>query len=288
MTIDEMIAAGFRGRAEPLGRDDVAVMARAAGLDPAVLAAVLQVEAAGTGFDRSGRPTMLREPHVFFRCLDVAKRRQAQDAGLAWPVWRPGHYPASADQRYADLVAACAIDPVAALMSCSWGIGQTLGENWRLCGHASVVEMVECAMRSEAEQVGTMLAFIRARRLDVPLQAHDWARFARGYNGPAYRRHDYDGRLARAHAAALEQRPPQPEAALGDGVLRLGDKGELVRAMQMRLGDRGYAAGAADGWFGRITEQAVRAFQGEQRLVVDGKVGHKTAAALGLNFWPAG
>lgn len=287
MTIDEMIAAGFRGRAERLSAEDVTAAARAAGIQPAALRAVLAVEAAGSGFDAAGRPTMLREGHVFWRCLDVGKRREAADAGLAWPAWRPGQYPASADRRYADLARACAIDPEAALMSCSWGIGQVLGENWRLCGHASAAEMVASAMASEAQQLGTMLAFIDARRLTKPLRDLDWHRFARGYNGSQYARHDYAGRLARAYAAALSE-GGKGVADPWRAVIRRGDRGEQVRAVQRVLAEHGPGAGAIDGWFGRVTEQAVRAYQVAAGLTADGAVGPRTAAALGLVGWPAG
>lgn len=57
-------------------------------------------------------------------------------------------------------------------------------------------------------------------------------------------------------------------------VLRRGDRGDLVREMQRRLGV------GVDGIFGPATEAAVRAFQRSQGLTPDGIVGPQTAARL--------
>ena len=60
-----------------------------------------------------------------------------------------------------------------------------------------------------------------------------------------------------------------------------------VRAVQQKLKDLGHYTGEIDGKFGPLTDQAVRAFQGQQTdaagnpLAVDGSVGPKTLAALG-------
>ena len=73
-------------------------------------------------------------------------------------------------------------------------------------------------------------------------------------------------------------RAPAPQIVHPDGLVR-GDTGPKVRAMQVRLGVHGHPV-RADGAFGPITDRAVRAFQGDARLTVDGIVGKKTAAAL--------
>jgi murein L,D-transpeptidase YcbB/YkuD len=57
--------------------------------------------------------------------------------------------------------------------------------------------------------------------------------------------------------------------------------GNDVKMLQNRLLDLGYnGVGAADGKFGPKTDTAVRAFQGDNGLVVDGIVGKKTWTAL--------
>lgn len=68
-------------------------------------------------------------------------------------------------------------------------------------------------------------------------------------------------------------------------VLRKGIKGEDVKALQRVLNARGYNAGAVDGDFGTKSDTAVKAFQTEARLTVDGIVGAQTWKALGGKFY---
>jgi len=65
-------------------------------------------------------------------------------------------------------------------------------------------------------------------------------------------------------------------------VLRRGAKGEDVKQLQTRLRSHGFPTLAVDGDFGPATEAAVRHFQSEHKLVVDGIVGPQTWAALGV------
>jgi peptidoglycan hydrolase-like protein with peptidoglycan-binding domain len=57
-------------------------------------------------------------------------------------------------------------------------------------------------------------------------------------------------------------------------VIRVGSRGETVRAVQAKLGL------TADGAFGPGTERAVRAWQSANGLTADGIVGPKTLAKL--------
>jgi hypothetical protein len=63
-------------------------------------------------------------------------------------------------------------------------------------------------------------------------------------------------------------------------LIKSGSKGHKVKAIQTRLQELGYESGEADGIFGDLTETAVRAFQADQGLLTDGKVGPKTWAVL--------
>lgn len=65
-------------------------------------------------------------------------------------------------------------------------------------------------------------------------------------------------------------------------MLRKGDKGDSVKALQILLIGHGYSCGewGADGDFGAGTENAVRAFQKAHGLTVDGIVGPATWGAL--------
>ncbi|MGW3120475.1 protein kinase domain-containing protein [Streptomyces sp. NPDC001107] len=62
----------------------------------------------------------------------------------------------------------------------------------------------------------------------------------------------------------------------------LGDRGQRVVQVQCMLTKRGYSVGSSgvDGDFGKATDAAVRSFQSDKGLEVDGQVGPNTWAAL--------
>ena len=66
-----------------------------------------------------------------------------------------------------------------------------------------------------------------------------------------------------------------------------GSTGEAVRRIQQKLIQYGYMQGSADGVFGKQTYDAVVWFQRKNGLTVDGVVGPRTAAALGVNLGSA-
>lgn len=72
--------------------------------------------------------------------------------------------------------------------------------------------------------------------------------------------------------------PPEPTKP----TLKKGDSGEYVTLLQTELINRGYSCGSsgADGKFGKATQAAVKAFQADHGLTVDGIVGAKTWDAL--------
>lgn len=72
---------------------------------------------------------------------------------------------------------------------------------------------------------------------------------------------------------------PASSAASGN-VLKLGSEGDKVKELQNKLNSLGYDCGAADGIFGSKTLAAVKAFQKDKGLAVDGVVGVNTNAAL--------
>lgn len=66
------------------------------------------------------------------------------------------------------------------------------------------------------------------------------------------------------------------------GLMRRGDRGERIRALQILLGGRGCNGNmhTPDGIFGPNTEGAVKLYQREMGLTVDGVVGQQTMKAL--------
>lgn len=67
-------------------------------------------------------------------------------------------------------------------------------------------------------------------------------------------------------------------------VLSMGSRGERVALIQQRLKEWGYYSGDVDGIFGRGTHNAVVRFQRQNGLSMDGQVGKRTAAAMGLSL----
>jgi len=62
-------------------------------------------------------------------------------------------------------------------------------------------------------------------------------------------------------------------------IVQQGDRNHPVKTLQYLLRERGHSVDV-DGIFGPATDAAVRAFQQEKNLAVDGDVGPKTWAAL--------
>jgi hypothetical protein len=297
----------FIGTGVRLTPDDFSRASRRIGCSEAAVRAVVAVEARGTGWDARNRPVILFEPHIFWRNLSepaifqgrrilrtTSKRERAEQQGLAWEGWKPGRYPPTQDDRYRQLDKAIAIDETAALQSASWGIAQVLGDNHAAAGFATVQEMVTDALVSEGHQLNHMIGFIIARGLGQYLRALGTATdqegrlaaaaaFALRYNGPAFKRNKYDVKIVRAFIQESAHLPVEANP-LADGVLSEGDKGAAVLAMQTALFGLGYPV-TPDGDFGKLTKQAVVAYQRKSKLKADGKVGPMTGRSLGLSFW---
>lgn len=92
---------------------------------------------------------------------------------------------------------------------------------------------------------------------------------------------DYSAVLEKYHGTPTPADPPK--STLGSRLLKRGSKGEDVRELQEILIEMEYDLGSygADGDFGAMTQNAVRAFQSSHYdLEVDGKYGEMTHAAL--------
>ena len=67
-------------------------------------------------------------------------------------------------------------------------------------------------------------------------------------------------------------------------VLEVGSSGGDVTKVQKKLIQWGYLSGSADGRYGEKTRRAVIAFQRNNGLAADGRVGPATAAAMGVTL----
>ena len=82
--------------------------------------------------------------------------------------------------------------------------------------------------------------------------------------------------------AALGQVPNEPN--LGDRPLSPGASGPDVAALQEHLAEVGFSPGSFDGAYGPQTVRAVRNFQRDNGLTVDGITGPQTIAALSFKL----
>lgn len=207
--------------------------------------AVVAVETRGTGFDDLRQPKILFERHVF------SKRTQgkfdAAHPGISNP--QAGGY-GSPNSQYDRLQEAIALARKAALESASWGIGQIMGFNAHAAGFANVEQMVSAMKESETSQLMAMANFLVAADLTKSLAQHDWPTFARKYNGPDFKKNQYDSRLNGNYEKF--KAGPMPDL--------------VVRAAQQLLIYLGYSPGAVDGFQGRMTTSALHEFMHDAGL----------------------
>ena len=208
MAIDGDWGAGSRkallealALANPVGAtaQDIARTATKLNVDPATIMAVRAIEASGSGF--SGSHLKVRnEAHHFGRL--TAHKWTATHPRISSRSWNAALAPKTQPQAREYVADMAALDVDAAFLACSWGAYQIMGFNHHLCGWGTAWHFVQHLSTGEAAQLEALALFLRNSGLVKPLRARDWAAFARGYNGPSYEAHDYDGKLARAYAQA--------------------------------------------------------------------------------------
>ena len=189
----------FVGSGKLLTNADYVSVANAMGVAVATIQGVIDVEAAGHGFDYSSRPKILTEPHVFYRLLgEGAKRNQAVASGIAYEHWGMKPYPKTSDGNYVRLQQMMAIDEDCALRATSWGLTQIMGDNYAECEYNTVLEMVEDYMTGEAAQLVAFQHLLENWHLIPALKKRNAAAFAARYNGPGFKKNGYDTKLIHA------------------------------------------------------------------------------------------
>lgn len=204
---------GFRGAAKRLDDIDLPKVGALIGVGEDEIHAIMDVEAAGSGFDKTGRPRILFERHYFYKHLSGPKLDRAIREGLAVKKWSRATY---GKDQYSLLAQAMKIDETAALKSASWGLGQIMGANHKMAGYATVQAMVRDFMEDEEHHLRAMIEFIKSAGLAEKVRRHDWAGFAKGYNGPGYKSNKYDTKLAAAYAKwkRIKDTPYNPAATV--------------------------------------------------------------------------
>ncbi len=268
---------------DPKTAEDIKGVAESFGIEPAALLAIAEVESGGQAFaivDGRHEPLIRFEGHYFDQRLSGSNRTRARAEGLSSPAAGEIANPPGQAARWKMLERAAAIDGRAAYESVSWGLGQVMGAHWAWLDFADVDALVAEARQGAAGQARLMARYIEKAGLAAAIRSHDWEAFARGYNGPGYRRHAYHVKMAAAYARHTGRpAPAQPADDATPALLGRGSRGEAVADLQRLLGALGYPL-EDDGVFGAATAEAVKRFQRDRRLPADGLVGPRTRAAI--------
>lgn len=277
----------FKGAAKPLTQLDWLEAVQAFDnprITEAHLRTIVEVEAAGKPFNDLGTPTFLFEPHVFYGRLQKAGKKailqKAVNLGLAYPAWKgPGTYPKTPALRWKQFQQAYALDPAIATESASWGMPQVMGYHYRIVGYDSAIQMVEAFADNARSHLLALVELVKnfgiADELAEFPKIEACMRFAERYNGKGYRKNAYHTKLQSAYKRWAARRMTGAPATSDDGILRIGDQGPQVEALQKMLDIRGYelkknSKGNYDGIFGAQTRAAVLAWQADNDRPTDG------------------
>jgi hypothetical protein len=253
-----MASLPFQGNAAALSSDGLATLAGNLNVHAPEIWAVLAVETSGCGYLPDRRPQILFERHVFHRLTNG----QYDDGDISDPT--PGGYGPRGAPQYDRLARAIAKDRSAALQSASWGIGQIMGMNYADAGFRNVEEMIIAISDSEDQQLTAMGNFFTRTGLSASLRAHDWASFARGYNGPNYAINRYDIRLNSEYQKYSSGAFPDLS----------------VRAAQLYLTYLDFHPGRIDGIAGEQTMAALAQFEAEHGMQHATSIDASTVAQL--------
>lgn len=159
----------------------------------AAVKAVSEVESRGEGFYTNGFPVILFERHKFKKYTNGKYNKTHPH--LSGPA---GNYGSAGQNQRNKFNEAFALNPEAAMLSCSWGKFQIMGFNYEVCGYKSVGAFVDAMKESEGKQLDAFVSFVISNGLDKHLRNLNWSAFASGYNGSGYKKNKYDTKMASA------------------------------------------------------------------------------------------
>lgn len=171
--------------------------------DVPTIKAVAEVESSGDGFLSDGRVKILFEGHQFYKFTKGAYA--TSHPTICYKTWTTKFYTKgkTADIRGAGELArleeAMALNKDAALLSASYGKFQIMGFNFAIAGFVSVEDFYKAMQVSEGEQLTAFCNYVKGNSLDDELRNRKWAAFALRYNGPGYKKNQYDIKLAKAY-----------------------------------------------------------------------------------------
>ena len=174
------------------------------GVEPEALAAFIDVESGGKGFDESTGKILIQFEPKWFRDFEPyaptgkwsvnGVERQKKEWEAFNDAWKKSTQ--------------------SAMQATSIGIGQVLGLHWKRLGYSSVDEMWDDAKRGEDRQIFQMAEFIRTDPILLSaLNRKDWHTVAVRYNGARYKemakkwgREPYDISMRKAYEKYINQK----------------------------------------------------------------------------------
>jgi LysM repeat protein len=199
--------SGYTG--EKITDNDYRKAAKELGCEVEVLKAIGEQEsgklkALGLGsFDKQHRPTILYERHCFSKLTNGTYDKTNSDissptAYIAGTVKKDkkyfddGNHYGLFSWQYMKFAKAYALNKDAAIRSCSWGTFQVMGDNFNICGFGSSFEFAKAMSKSELEHLKALVAFCKGNKLQHALITKNWPIIAKVYNGPSYKKNEYD------------------------------------------------------------------------------------------------
>lgn len=259
-----LIPAGFRGMARGRSSGIFDSLASDLKCEVAAIQTFVMVEAGGAGFMKDGRPKILYERHRFRKLTGGRFDRVNPSISNA----SPGGYLGGAAE-YSRMGEAYALDPVAAVMSASWGCVQIMGERHEMAGYLLPGAMIGAFCDYEDAQLHGFANFIRSAGLQPALQEKAWLRLSDGYNGKGGRANGYPAKLAATYARQLAVAHDPDNTERHD-----------VVEIQAMLNLLGYGPLAVDGWAGAKTRAAAYRYRQDNNLTGTSMLGPEMRAAL--------
>lgn len=165
-------------------------------LDPHIILAVARVE---SGSDMN---SFLFEPHVFSRLTEG--RYDRSHPAVSYQVWDRNKYPKTAYARQSQFDDAVKLEPFKAYEAASWGLFQIMGYHYKTLGYSNALHMATDLKSGVEPNVKAFCKIVHAMGLTQALRDENWAKFARGYNGPGYKVNNYDVKIAATYNTILK------------------------------------------------------------------------------------
>lgn len=144
-------------------------------------------------------PIILYERHIFYNLLNKTKNKEeiekAKKDSSIYNSLSGNYGSASALNQYSKLQKAVSINPEIGYQSASYGMFQIMGFNYKSCGFNDLVDFLVAMEAGQKEQLKAFCNFIKSNNLQKYLKNKQWAEFAKRYNGPNYKKNNYDVKM---------------------------------------------------------------------------------------------